>query len=100
MNLFIFVYNVSDRSTFVKICEQYEHIKSMTKAGNLNCLLIGMHFSPKNKIVNFFDHFFIYLYFLKEISYEEANKFAEKMNFLGFLVTNKKNSAVNKNVNS
>lgn len=51
MNMFIFVYNVSDKSSFIKITEHYEHIKSIAKPGNLNCLLIGMHFNPKSKIV-------------------------------------------------
>lgn len=54
MNMFIFVYNVSDRSSFEKIEENYEHIKSLAKNGNLNFLLIGMHFSPKHKIVRIF----------------------------------------------
>lgn len=54
MNMFIFVYNVSEKSSFNKIKEQYEHIKSLSLNGNLNCLLIGMQFNPKSKIVLFF----------------------------------------------
>lgn len=56
MNLFIFVYNVCDRGSYRKVEEQYDHIKEISKNGSLNCLLIGMHFSPKFKIVI---HFYI-----------------------------------------
>ena len=51
MNMFIFVYNVSDKQSFEKIAENYQHIKTLAKGTNLHCLLIGMHFSPKHKIV-------------------------------------------------
>lgn len=51
MNMYILIFNCSEKESFEKIKEHFIHLKAVCKNKDPNILLIGMHFSPKHKIV-------------------------------------------------